>query len=108
MAANSEKSTKKGGPGRPFQPGQSGNPSGRPKVPEEVKAAFREHTQQALDTLVSIIESESAKDADRIRAAEVILDRGWGKPVQGVDVDASIEALPVSISFEGKLDEWSR
>lgn len=32
-AANSEEVVR----GRPFKPGQSGNPSGRPKVPEDVK-----------------------------------------------------------------------
>ena len=30
MAENSAKAARKNGPGRPFQPGQSGNPGGRP------------------------------------------------------------------------------
>ena len=87
MAANSEKTAKKGRPGSPFQPGQSGNPSGRPKVPEDVKAAFREHTHEALETLVRIINSETSKDADKIRAAEIIMDRAWGKAAQSMELD---------------------
>ena len=71
-----------------WQPGQSGNPSGRPKVPEEVKEAFRAATGDACRVLCEIVNDFSAKDSDRIRAAEVILDRAWGKPVQAVDVDA--------------------
>jgi hypothetical protein len=35
MAENSKKTA----PGRPFKPGESGNPGGRPKLPEDVKQA---------------------------------------------------------------------
>ena len=41
------------------------------------------------EALVRVVKDPKAKDADRIRAAEAILDRGYGKPVQAVDVDAS-------------------
>ena len=87
LAAKSEKSAKRG-PGKPFLPGQSGNPSGRPKMPEEVKEAFRAASSDACRVLCDIVNDFSAKDSDRIRAAEVILDRAWGRPVQAVDVDA--------------------
>lgn len=86
-AANSRKTANKV-PGKPFQPGQSGNPSGRPKIPEEVKAAFRAATPRAFEVLCEIMDDEGAKDSDRIKAAEVIMDRAWGKAVQAVDVDA--------------------
>jgi len=101
MAGNSEgtakKSTKKKttdgtkkkrGAGKPFQPGQSGNPSGRPKIPEDVKQAFKEASMDACNTLISIANDKTAKDADRVRAAEAILDRAWGKPTQALDVEA--------------------
>lgn len=76
------------GKGR-FAKGVSGNAGGRPKVPEELREAFREACPVALKTLVRVVKDPKAKDADRIRAAEAILDRGYGKPVQAVDVDAS-------------------
>jgi len=41
--------------GKPFQKGQSGNPGGRPKVVAEVKELAREHTAEAIETLVSIM-----------------------------------------------------
>ena len=72
-----------------FKKGVSGNKGGRPKLPEELKEAFRAAAPDALRVLVGIINDEKARHADRIRAAEVVLDRGYGKPVQAVDLDTS-------------------
>ena len=71
-----------------FKPGQSGNPSGRKKIPNDIKQAFRELTPIATQKLREIIESPDTKDADRIRAIEIVYDRHLGKPVQAVDLDA--------------------
>ena len=71
-----------------FVPGWKSN-GGRKALPDDLKQAFREACPDALKTLVRIVNNEGAKDSDRIRAAEVILDRGYGKPVQAVDLDAS-------------------
>lgn len=77
--ANSTKTA----PGKPFEPGQSGNPNGRPVIPADVKAAAREYTQEALDTLRDLM--RKGNPAIRARAAGMLLDRGWGKPVQPVN-----------------------
>lgn len=61
---------------KPFQPGQSGNPGGRPKG---IAAKAREHGDKALDVLVNALDDDDAKT--RIVAAREILDRGYGKPV---------------------------
>lgn len=106
MAENS-KPTAKRGKGKPFEKGKTGNPGGRPKIPDDIKQAFKDLTPAALKTLQEIINNPEAKDADRIRACEIALDRGWGKPVQAVDMETRIEK-PVSIAFEGVLDEWSQ
>ena len=71
----------------PFQPGQSGNPGGRPKETAEVKALARQYTAQAIDTLASIMLNEDAKGSERVSAAVALLDRGYGKPPQSIGGD---------------------
>jgi hypothetical protein len=68
-----------------FIPGQSGNPGGRPKVVGEVRESARQHTIEAINTLVSIMQDQKAPPAARVLAANSILDRGYGKPAQTID-----------------------
>src|SRR6516162_4386678 len=62
-----------------FRPGQSGNLTGRPKRPATIEArrlfrdvadAARERTQDAIDTLSSIMKDPKAPAAARISAAQ--------------------------------------
>lgn len=69
-----------------YAPGQSGNPGGRPKMSPEMKEALSRFGPRAIEILTSIAENTRAKDADRIRAAEVLLDRYYGKPVQQTEL----------------------
>lgn len=41
----------------------------------------RSHTELAIETLAEIMADPWAKDADRIKAADSMLDRGHGKPL---------------------------
>ena len=84
----------------PFQPGQSGNPGGRPKGESRVREAARAQTEAALDVLVAAMADEDARV--RIKAAEVLLDRGWGKPPQSIGQDA--EAEPFRHIFTWKTE----
>jgi hypothetical protein len=63
---------------RPFKPGQSGNPGGRSKAQIDVRNLTREHTQEAIDTLVLVM--RNGKPSEAALAANSLLDRGWGKP----------------------------
>ena len=67
-----------------FKPGQSGNPSGRRAEDRKIKLLARQHTENAVKTLVSIMEKADT-DASRVAAANAILDRAYGKPKQIVD-----------------------
>jgi hypothetical protein len=64
---------------RPWVPGQTGNPGGRPKG---IAARAREHTDKALETLVAALDDPDRRVA--VTAANIILDRGWGKPQQNL------------------------
>ena len=80
MAENSKKPR-----GKAFKPGQSGNPGGRPKLPEDVKHVrelARQYTQEAVDALVVTLK-EGGHSA-RVAAANALLERGWGKPEQPI------------------------
>ena len=79
-----------------FQPGQSGNPGGRPRENAEVKALARQYTERAILTLASIMQNEDAKGSERVAAASALLDRGYGKPAQTIGGDP--EGAPVAMS----------
>ena len=88
----------------PSKPGQpSANPKGRPKKPTnelakvirnqaiaDVKAAAKEHTAEAIKTLVTVMKNERAPAAASVTAALGIIDRGWGRPEQTVNANVSI------------------
>ena len=74
---------KKHRPGQ-FQPGQSGNPSGRPKADATLRELAREYTEEAINTLREIMNKPGASDTARVHAATALLDRAHGKPLQAI------------------------
>jgi len=71
--------------GTPFPKGNSANPGGRPKLPEDIKHVrelARQYTVDAVAALVGVLTSQSP--GARVSAALALLDRGWGKPEQPV------------------------
>jgi hypothetical protein len=77
MSANRVETQWRGGP---WPKGYSPNPSGRPKAALDVQALAREHTAAAIETLVQALKDPRLK----VQAAEALLNRGWGKPIQPV------------------------
>ena len=73
---------------RPFKKGQSGNPKGRPKIPDDIREMLKGATPSACKLLCDTINDENAKIDLRIKCSEIVLDRVFGKPQQAVEVDA--------------------
>jgi hypothetical protein len=62
-----------------WKPGQSENRGGRPRELADVKVLAREHTTEAIETLVELMRTGKT-DSARAAAASELLSRAWGKP----------------------------
>jgi hypothetical protein len=67
--------------GRPWLPGQSGNPGGRPAIAAEVREFAGAHSIEALKKVVRIMRT-SRDHSTVLAAARTVLDRAIGKPQQ--------------------------
>lgn len=75
-------------PGKPFQKGRSGNPGGRPALFPEFREQCRANSPAALARLVAALGEDGAHS---IKAAELILAYGWGRPTQVVDLNTDVK-----------------
>ena len=93
-----------------FKPGKSGNPSGMPAYVRQrimdVRKAARRWTKPAISTLGKALTDETCPWSSRITAASVLLDRGYGKPHQTVDINAVISAMDLSRLSPQELDAF--
>ena len=98
----------------PWQPGQSGNPSGRPKGTRDLASYVLETTdggKELVDALVSIArgtmpnvavqegsrprKDQQVRPADQLKAIEMLLDRGFGRSPQQLDIAHSVTNRPL-------------
>lgn len=80
-----------------FDQGISANPGGRPKKSNRAAGMCREHTEKAVEVLIKSLSSE--KEDVRLKAAEQILNRGWGKPQEYVELSGD-EDRPLLTKIE--------
>jgi len=99
----------------PWQPGQSGNPSGRPKGTRDLAGYVLETTdggKELVDALVCIARGvmpnvavqegarprkgdKQVRPADQLKAIEMLLDRGFGRSPQQLDIAHSVSDRPL-------------
>jgi hypothetical protein len=86
--------------GRPFKPGQSGNPKGRPAGRPDRRSALRDAILKHVPAVIARLVAE-AKKGD-VGAAKVLLDRVLA-PLRPADlpVDPPL-ALPADMSGQGR------
>ena len=104
-AANSGETAARVPEGRRFQPGQSGNPRGRPKRDHDVAELARTHTAGAIATLAEIMTDRTVLPAARVSAATALLDRGWGRAPQYGSLDVNVG---LATEFENFVREIGR
>jgi hypothetical protein len=84
-----------------FPKGVSGNPKGRPKKLPELDKLLADVLGEEKDGVTAaeaILKALRAKAAKGdIRAAEVLLDRGWGKPRQQMDLTSGGNPIPAPV-----------
>ena len=84
--------------GKGFKKGKSGNPGGRPKGSKGFKERCRAFADdEGLDTLIGIARDSDGKD--RLKAVELLLAYGYGKPRQALDIGDG-EGGPAKILLE--------
>src|SRR3954469_1836821 len=82
-----------------FRKGKSGNPGGRPKVLKELQELARQHAPGVIAELARLAVKARSETA-RIAAGRELLDRGFGRARQSMEV-----SLPETDILKVMLEE---
>jgi hypothetical protein len=96
---------------KPFPKGNNANPNGRPKklpaldlIMANVLGAEKDGISAGEAIIMKLREQALKGD---IKAAQILLDRGWGKPKQNIDITTQGEkvTVPTIIFTKDKANE---
>ena len=90
-----------------WKKGQSGNPKGQPRKLPELRDLLanvlgdEKDGKSAAEAILMALRAKATKGD--VRAAELLLDRAYGKPKQDIDIQANIATVirPTAISKKG-------
>jgi len=93
-----------------WEKGKSGNPGGRPPIPDELKTKLRAGAADSFDFWIKTLseldeEGKPAKWEHRNKAAENIVAYAYGKPKELIDMEHSGKIEGFTITVARKLDE---
>ena len=101
---------------RPWRPGESGNPLGRPKGSRELAhlvLAATENGEELVKALLAVIRGEVpdlpgvqkgqvVRVSDRLKAVEILMDRAFGKAPQHLELGGA-----GGTKWDSILESWS-
>ena len=75
------------------------------KAPIEIRSLARKHTDEAIERLVYWMRSDSKHS---VYACIALLDRGWGKPAQTIEVSGEITNKVIRApAIASSIESWS-
>ena len=77
-----------------------------PAIKKDLRQLARTYTKAAVLTLAGIMKQPKAQASARIAAATALLDRGWGKAPQQVNIDATFTLIEL-LTGPGLIDQAS-
>jgi len=83
---------------KPWKKGQSGNPGGRPKILGEVKELARKFMYDSGFTGLFDMARNAENDAVKLKAIELILAYGFGKPSQKLEIESAAPLVNVNMA----------
>ena len=80
------------------------------KLPTDVKALARVHTESALNVLAGVMNAHDAPHSARVAAATAILNRGWGQPQQAIELSGEVITSKVirTPAPSSDLTDWQK
>lgn len=82
-----------------FRKGHSGNPGGRPKALAEVQELARQYVPAAIGELARLALKAKSETA-RIAACRELLDRGYGKSRQALEIAPERSRDPIQVLLD--------
>ena len=67
----------------------------------DIQAMAKDHAAKALQVLVDIAESATSSDSARVSAANAIIDRGYGRPTQAVQLGGEVTVKTLADFYAG-------